>query len=144
MADRHVTGITYVSGITQISVKAIEGRSDVQLQVFQSMAKHHISVDFINVTPSGATYTVFDQDAIRAVEVLQEVGLFAFCSQRLRKGFRYRRRNEWSARCHGPNCRGFNRTRHFDYAICRFKYDDLGTCKRARNGSSFACAACKV
>ncbi|MDQ8733302.1 aspartate kinase [Paenibacillus sp. LHD-38] len=72
--DRHVTGIAHVSGITQISVKAIEGRNDVQLQVFQSMAKHHISVDFINVTPSGAIYTVFDHDATRAVDVLQEAG----------------------------------------------------------------------
>ncbi|WP_169083030.1 aspartate kinase [Paenibacillus sp. PL91] len=72
--DRHVTGIAHVSGITQISVKAIEGRNDVQLQVFQSMAKHRISVDFINVTPSGAIYTVFDHDAMRAVEVLKESG----------------------------------------------------------------------
>lgn len=72
--DRHVTGIAHVSGITQISVKAIEGRNDVQLQVFQAMAKHHISVDFINVTPSGAVYTVFDGDAERAVDVLVEGG----------------------------------------------------------------------
>lgn len=72
--DRHVTGIAHVSGITQISVRAIEGRNDVQLQVFQSMAKHHISVDFINVTPSGAIYTVFDRDAARAVKVLVEAG----------------------------------------------------------------------
>ncbi|HTG69666.1 MAG TPA: aspartate kinase [Candidatus Udaeobacter sp.] len=72
--DRHVTGIAHVSGITQISVRAIEGRNDVQLQVFQSMAKHHISVDFINVTPSGAIYTVFDHDAERAVNVLKDGG----------------------------------------------------------------------
>ncbi|MBD2870682.1 aspartate kinase [Paenibacillus arenilitoris] len=72
--DRHVTGIAHSTGITQISVKAIEGRNDVQLQVFQSMAKHHISVDFINVTPSGAVYTVFDKDADRAVHVLREGG----------------------------------------------------------------------
>ncbi|MCM3625893.1 aspartate kinase [Paenibacillus glycanilyticus] len=74
VADRQATGIAHVSGVTQISVKAIEGRNDVQLQVFQTMAKHHISVDFINVTPSGAVYTVFDQDADRAVAVLQECG----------------------------------------------------------------------
>lgn len=72
--DRHVTGIAHVSGLTQISVKAIEGRNDVQLQVFQAMAKHRISVDFINVTPSGAVYTVFDRDADRAVQVLNEGG----------------------------------------------------------------------
>ncbi|MCA0754090.1 aspartate kinase [Paenibacillus sp. N4] len=74
LRDRHVTGIAHVSGITQISVKAIKGRSDVQLQVFQTMAKHRISVDFINVTPSGAVYTVFDKDAERAVHVLTEGG----------------------------------------------------------------------
>ncbi|WP_042160587.1 aspartate kinase [Paenibacillus gorillae] len=74
VSDRHVTGIAHVSGITQISVQAIEGRSDVQLQVFQTMARNHISVDFINVTPSGAVYTVFDHDADRAVRLLQDIG----------------------------------------------------------------------
>jgi aspartate kinase len=38
------------------------------------MAKHHISVDFINVTPGGAVYTVFDQDAANAVSVLRDIG----------------------------------------------------------------------
>ncbi|MDQ6419200.1 aspartate kinase [Paenibacillus sp. LHD-117] len=72
--DRHVTGIAHVSGITQISVKAIEGRNDMQLQVFQTMARHHISVDFINVTPSGALYTVYDHDAEIAEMLLKEAG----------------------------------------------------------------------
>ncbi|MFC4775337.1 aspartate kinase [Paenibacillus sp. GCM10023252] len=72
--DRHVTGIAHVSGVTQISVHALDGQNDVQLQVFQAMAKHHISVDFINVTPGGAAYTVFDHDAERALEVLDEIG----------------------------------------------------------------------
>lgn len=72
--DRHVTGIAHVNGVTQISVGAIEGRNDMQLQVFQTMARHHISVDFINVTPSGAVYTVFDHDTERAVYLLTECG----------------------------------------------------------------------
>ncbi|QAY65646.1 aspartate kinase [Paenibacillus protaetiae] len=72
--DRHVTGIAHVSGVTQISVQAIEGSSDMQLQVFQAMARNHISVDFINVTPGGAVYTVFDHDAGRAIEVLKNIG----------------------------------------------------------------------
>ncbi|MBH5316584.1 aspartate kinase [Paenibacillus sp. GSMTC-2017] len=72
--DRHVTGIAHVAGVTQISVGAIEGRNDMQLQVFQTMAKHHISVDFINVTPSSALYTVFDQDAEKALYLLKESG----------------------------------------------------------------------
>lgn len=72
--DRHVTGVTHVSGITQITVHAQDGPADVQLQVFQAMARHHISVDFINVTPGGAVYTVFDHDADQAVAVLQSIG----------------------------------------------------------------------
>jgi aspartate kinase len=72
--DRHVTGIAHVSGITQISVKAPNDAQDMQLHVFQTMARHHISVDFINVTPSGALYTVFDRDAQKAVELLEAAG----------------------------------------------------------------------
>ncbi|WP_274651493.1 aspartate kinase [Paenibacillus humicola] len=72
--DRYVTGVTHVAGVTQITVHATDGHSDVQLQVFQAMAKHHISVDFINVTPGGAVYTVFDQDAGLAVSVLRKAG----------------------------------------------------------------------
>ncbi|MFC4811232.1 aspartate kinase [Paenibacillus sp. GCM10023250] len=72
--DRHVTGVAHVSGVTQITVQAQDGHADVQLQVFQAMARHHISVDFINVNPGGAVYTVFDQDADKAVTVLREIG----------------------------------------------------------------------
>ncbi|NBD22411.1 aspartate kinase [Paenibacillus glycinis] len=72
--DRHVTGVTHVSGVTQITVHAQDGHTDVQLQVFQAMARHHISVDFINVNPGGAVYTVFDHDAKKAVSVLRDIG----------------------------------------------------------------------
>ncbi|UVI32554.1 aspartate kinase [Paenibacillus spongiae] len=72
--DRLVTGVAHVSGVTQITVHAREGNTDVQLQVFQAMARHHISVDFINVTPGGAVYTVFDHDAVQAVAVLKQLG----------------------------------------------------------------------
>ncbi|AJY76620.1 aspartate kinase [Paenibacillus beijingensis] len=74
LRDRHVTGIAHVHGVTQITVETIEGQSDTQLQVFQSMARNHISVDFINVTPGGAVYTVSDQDAAKAVGILQGLG----------------------------------------------------------------------
>ncbi|XEC97163.1 aspartate kinase [Paenibacillus tarimensis] len=72
--DRHVTGIAHVTGITQLSVQSQDAQSDVQLQVFRAMANHHISVDFINVNPGGAVYTVFDRDAAKAVEVLERIG----------------------------------------------------------------------
>lgn len=74
IVDRFVTGIAYVSNVTQITVEAHEGTVDLQLQVFKAMAQHHISVDFINVTPSGAVYTVFDEDAERAISILHRLG----------------------------------------------------------------------
>lgn len=72
--DRHVTGIAHVEGVTQISVQSQDQQGDVQLQVFQAMASHHISVDFINVNLGGAVYTVFDSDARQALEVLRGIG----------------------------------------------------------------------
>ncbi|TVX93927.1 aspartate kinase [Paenibacillus agilis] len=74
IVDRYVTGIAYVSNVTQITVEAQEGAVDLQLHVFKAMAHNQISVDFINVTPSGAVYTVFDTDAPKALEVLHDMG----------------------------------------------------------------------
>lgn len=72
--DRFVTGIAYVSNVTQITVDCEEGRHNLQLQVFKAMAENSISVDFINVTPTGAVYTVFDFDSERAITVLRDLG----------------------------------------------------------------------
>lgn len=72
--DRHVTGIAQFTNITQIYVAATEGHFDLQLKVFKTMALHQISVDFINVNPSGVTYTVFDHEADKAVKLLKEQG----------------------------------------------------------------------
>ncbi|WP_211745891.1 aspartate kinase [Paenibacillus sp. Marseille-Q4541] len=73
--DRHVTGIAHVSNVTQITVDADENVGKLQLKVFKAMAENGISVDFINVSPSGAVYTVFDYDSEKAIRVLQELGL---------------------------------------------------------------------
>lgn len=75
VVDRYVTGIAYVSNVTQITVDCSDGPSNLQLRVFKSMAENSISVDFINVTPYGAVYTVFDYESERALTVLQDMGL---------------------------------------------------------------------
>jgi aspartate kinase len=72
--DRFVTGIAHVAEITQIEVQAEEAQFDLQLQVFSIMARNQISVDFINVNPSGVAYTVFNREAVRAIRLLEEVG----------------------------------------------------------------------
>jgi len=73
--DRLITGITQTANVTQIKVYADPERPRMQLQVFQTMAEHGISVDFINVSPRGVAYTVNDSDAERAVELLGVLGL---------------------------------------------------------------------
>ncbi|CAH1203375.1 Aspartokinase [Paenibacillus allorhizoplanae] len=72
--DRFVTGIAHFTNITQIQVAAVDGEFDLQLRVFKTMAQHQISVDFINVNPSGVVYTVFDHEAERAVQLLKAQG----------------------------------------------------------------------
>lgn len=75
IVDRFVTGIAYVNNVTQITVEADKEVGKLQLKVFKAMAENGISVDFINVSPSGAVYTVFDYDSEKAMHVLQELGL---------------------------------------------------------------------
>lgn len=74
VADRFVTGIAHVSRITQVHVPQQEGVHDLHRQVFNAMAQQRISVDFINVNPSGVVYTVSDEVAERAGRLLRELG----------------------------------------------------------------------
>ncbi|HZG75097.1 MAG TPA: ACT domain-containing protein, partial [Paenibacillus sp.] len=46
----------------------------LQLRVFKTMAANGISVDLINVNPSGVAYTVYDSETDRALRLLSELG----------------------------------------------------------------------
>ncbi|GIP33126.1 aspartate kinase [Paenibacillus sp. J2TS4] len=72
--DRYVTGIAHVENVTQIQISYQEGRYDFHRSVFQAMAQNQISVDFINVNPSGVVYTVFDDVAEHAVQIIKKLG----------------------------------------------------------------------
>ncbi|OIJ09957.1 aspartate kinase [Anaerobacillus arseniciselenatis] len=72
--ERLVTGIAYVSNVSQIKVIAKEGQYNLQSQVFKAMANEGISVDFININLMGVVYTVMDENTDRAVELLREMG----------------------------------------------------------------------
>ncbi|SFS59928.1 aspartate kinase [Marininema halotolerans] len=74
MRERMITGITQMANVTQIKVAAKEGEYDLQLTVFKAMAENGISVDFININPSGVAYTVYDHEAERAREILSSLG----------------------------------------------------------------------
>lgn len=83
--DRMITGVTQMANLTQIKVPIRKGQLDIQLKVFQSMAENGISVDFINVKPSEIAYTVYDEMADRAEQILQELEmepiLFRHCAK---------------------------------------------------------------
>jgi aspartate kinase len=72
--ERLVTGIAHVSDIAQIKVQAKKGQYNLQSEVFKAMANEKISVDFINISPTGVVYTVQEDMADRAVMILKELG----------------------------------------------------------------------
>ncbi|MBW5444516.1 aspartate kinase [Cohnella sp. CFH 77786] len=72
--DRTVTGLAHFHGVTQLSVTLDNAPYDLQLRVFRAMAANGISVDLINVMPSGVHYTVKETDTSEAVRLLRELG----------------------------------------------------------------------
>ena len=74
IGDRTATAIAHVAGVTQIQIIQESGQDDLQLKVFQAMARLSISVDFINVYPSGLMFTVADQLADQALVSLHDMG----------------------------------------------------------------------
>ncbi|GEN30481.1 aspartate kinase [Cerasibacillus quisquiliarum] len=73
ITDRLITGIAHISSITQISVDMEEGHAR-QSDVFKAMADAGISVDFINISPTGVIYTVTEADTEKAIEILKTLG----------------------------------------------------------------------
>ena len=69
-----ITGIAHVPNIAQIKVYADKGQYDLQLKVFKAMADYQISVDFINVNPSGVAFTVHEEVIEQAINILEEMG----------------------------------------------------------------------
>lgn len=83
--ERPVTGIAHVSNVTQIKVMAKDGPYDLQAQVFKEMANEKISVDLINISPTGVAYTVSDDVADLAIEVLRKIGYEPFVTRHCAK-----------------------------------------------------------
>ena len=70
---RPVTAVTYLSGVAQLQVRA-PGGQERSLEVFESLAQAGISVDLINVSDEGQTFTVSQKTAERAKRILLERG----------------------------------------------------------------------
>ncbi len=74
ISDRVVTGITYVTNISQIKIHEKKNSHRLQFDVFKAMAEQEISVDFINISPNGVSYTVSDVQTGKAIEAIKKLG----------------------------------------------------------------------
>lgn len=72
--DRLITGIAHIGSITQIKVSMKEDDHHLQSDVFKAMAEAGISVDFINISPSGVIYTVPNHAKEKAITILKTIG----------------------------------------------------------------------
>lgn len=74
--DRIITGIAHTPNVTQICVPTMS-LPDILIankQIFKGMALADISVDFISVQPEAVLYTVQDNEAEKAVKILENMG----------------------------------------------------------------------
>lgn len=73
--EKTVTGITSTKDITQISVKDEKNSKFLHKKIFSLMENNNISIDFINVYPNGASFTVSNKDIEKASNFLKENNL---------------------------------------------------------------------
>lgn len=75
--DMMITGIAHTSNLAQIKIdiSGIPNRSGTQLQVFKSLADASISVDFINVGQELIMFTVAQQHAGTAEQILKSIDI---------------------------------------------------------------------
>lgn len=76
IGDRIITGIAHTPNVTQLKIKIEDEENKPQAvkKIFKGMALADISVDFISVQPEAVLYTVRDEVAEKAVNILKNMG----------------------------------------------------------------------
>lgn len=79
IGDRIITGIAHTPNVTQIKIdiRNEENKSQEVKKIFKGMALADISVDFISVQPENVLYTVRDELATKAINILHNMGFEA-------------------------------------------------------------------
>lgn len=72
--ERPVTGIAYVKNIVQIQIPLNIGLKQMQSNIFKTLAQAGISVDFIHISPAGLSFTVYEDVAEKAKDLLLTLG----------------------------------------------------------------------
>lgn len=77
--DRTITGITQIPGLVQFKVPVDEGEEGLRQKrrLFRGLALAGISLDFINVFPGMAVFTVKEDNWQKAAQVLENTGFTA-------------------------------------------------------------------
>jgi aspartate kinase len=77
ISDRLITGITYMTNLTQIKIDPDKERclDETQLKIFRSLADANISIDFINVSPHKIKFTVKESDNVKVRQIIKDLGL---------------------------------------------------------------------
>lgn len=83
--DRLLTGIAHISGVSQIKVPMNGDVPYQQSDVFKAMAEADISVDFINISPSGVIYTVPTSVTKKVKDILIKLGFLPIIYERCAK-----------------------------------------------------------
>ncbi|MBO8128836.1 MAG: aspartate kinase [Peptococcaceae bacterium] len=78
-SDRLITGITYIQNITQINIEIDNPDLCNPSKIFRPLADAGISVDLINVNPHLIAFTVKDEVAVKAENILKEIGFEPQC-----------------------------------------------------------------
>lgn len=68
--EQTITGIAYRRNLTHVSVQLKENQSLLQKKVFKKLSKKGISVDFVHISPTKLTFTIPDNLAYQAEEIL--------------------------------------------------------------------------
>ncbi len=74
MREKLITGITALSGIVQIYVKNEAKDQKRFSNLLTDIAENGISLDFINICPDEAVFTVKDEDSDKASEIIEKSG----------------------------------------------------------------------
>lgn len=81
--DRLITGITYMKDLSQIIIKSDSDEciTKSQLKIFKVLAKAHISIDFISISPSEIKFTINEKDLNKVEKIIKDLSLSAKITQ---------------------------------------------------------------
>ncbi|HZK23890.1 MAG TPA: aspartate kinase [Oscillospiraceae bacterium] len=73
--SRVITGIAHIPGLVQIFVEMATEDAEAELELFDQLAKAHISLDMISIFPERKSFTIVEADLANTESILESLGL---------------------------------------------------------------------